>query len=83
MFGESSLGFIWEKHERFECYFGQYLRIVFVPCSIVCYFLFQKRYAGYKGSMIGIESSQIDENKKEENTTINNFDEEKQEKTKI
>lgn len=46
-------------------------------------FYFKKRYSGYKGSAIGIESSQIGETKKEENTTINtNFDEENQEKAK-
>ena len=50
--------------------------------QIFVIFYFKKRYSGYKSNTIGIESSQVEEIKKEENAPISNFEEDKQDKGK-
>ena len=50
--------------------------------QIFVIFYFRRRYSGYKSNTIGIESSQVEEVKKEENAPIGNFEEDKQDKGK-
>ena len=50
--------------------------------QIFVIFYFKRRYSGYKSNTIGIESSQVEEVKKEENAPIGNFEEDKQDKGK-